>query len=325
MCVAYPNLPEAPPESSGHTELADWSLWMLTLPSRVHRHIPSGKRIRLSRISDHRTGRALIVPLDHSVTVGPLGSADHADLLIRTLAGAGADAVVLHRGRARHVDPDAFAGMGLIIHLSAGTTMSIDTNAKTLVSGVEDSLRMGADAVSVHVNIGSSTERAQLEDFGRISAECETLGVPLLAMMYARGPQRNGPTTAAELAHLASIATDLGADMVKLDYSGSPETMHQVAASCPVPIVVAGGDREGTDQDVVDLATEIMSSGVSGLSFGRKVFEASDPHAVTSALAHLVHDRGSAVVHSTTDRADQSINNFETDARRPVAAQLETA
>ncbi|QNG18009.1 transaldolase [Rhodococcus triatomae] len=293
---------------------------MLTLPARAHRHTPSGKRIRLSRISDHRTGRTLVVPLDHSVTVGPLGSADHADTLIRTLADAGADAVVLHRGRARHVDPDAFANMGLIVHLSAGTTMSIDTHAKTLVAGVEDALRMGADAVSVHVNIGSATERVQLEDFGRISAECETLGVPLLAMMYARGAGRSGMPTAAELAHLASIATDLGADMVKLDYSGSSETMRAVAASCPLPICVAGGDRAGDDQDVVALAAEIMDSGVAGLSFGRNIFEATHPHGVASALAHLVHDRGSA-----GNRTGTGTHNAVIGERIDVAAQLETA
>ncbi|EME20395.1 2-amino-3,7-dideoxy-D-threo-hept-6-ulosonate synthase [Rhodococcus triatomae] len=270
---------------------------MLSFPTTTRARVSSGKSLRLSRISDHATGRTFIVPMDHSVTVGPLGDADHAEVTVRTLADAGADAVILHRGRARHVDPAAFASMGLIVHLSAGTTRSMDTNAKVLVTGVEDALRIGADAVSIHVNIGSPTERDQLADFGAVSRECEQLGMPLLAMMYARGPLRADlPSDARELAHLAAIATDLGADVVKLDYCGDPAEMRRVVESCPIPICVAGGpSADAGDDRAVALGAEILGSGVAGLSFGRNVFEARDPFAVASALARLVHSPAPAI------------------------------
>lgn len=268
---------------------------MLSFPLTTRSCAMSGKGLRLSRISDHTTGRTLIVPMDHSVTVGPLGAADHAATTVRTLADAGVDAVVLHRGRLRHVDPASFARMGLIVHLSAGTTRSMDTNAKVLVSTVEDALRIGADAVSVHVNIGSPTERDQLSDLGAVSRECDVLGLPLLAMMYARGPLRaDVPPDARELAHLAAIATDLGADLVKLDYCGDPREMRRVVESCPIPVCVAGGPSAGDEQSVV-LGAEILTSGVAGLSFGRTVFEADDPFAVASALARLVHSPAPAI------------------------------
>ncbi|MGW6692153.1 2-amino-3,7-dideoxy-D-threo-hept-6-ulosonate synthase [Rhodococcus sp. NPDC054953] len=261
---------------------------MLSFPT-PHRTQPlSGKGIRMSRITKH--GRTMIVPMDHSVTVGPLGSADHTDSLVRTLANAGANAVVLHRGRAKLVDPSSFSRMGLIVHLSAGTTRSIDLHAKVLVAGVEDAVRSGADAVSVHVNIGSPTEREQLTDLGAVSRECDLLGVPLLAMMYARGPLRADlPPDTDELAHLAAIATDLGADLVKLDYCGDPDAMRGVVESCPIPICVAGGPGSGGDEQTIALGAEVLSSGVAGLSFGRTVFEARDPYGVTAALARLVH------------------------------------
>jgi 2-amino-4,5-dihydroxy-6-oxo-7-(phosphooxy)heptanoate synthase len=270
---------------------------MLSFPTTTRARVSSGKSLRLSRISDHNTGRMFIVPMDHSVTVGPLGGADHAEVTVRTLAGAGADAVILHRGRVRHVDPTAFAKTGLIVHLSAGTTRSMDTNAKVLVTGVEDAVRIGADAVSIHVNIGSPTERDQLADFGAVSRECEQLGMPLLAMMYARGPLRADlPSDASELAHLAAIATDLGADVVKLDYCGDPEAMRRVVESCPIPICVAGGpSADAGDDRAIALGAEILASGVAGLSFGRNVFEARDPFAVASALARLVHSPAPAI------------------------------
>lgn len=270
---------------------------MLSFPTTTRARAMSGKGLRLSRISDHGTGRTFIVPMDHSVTTGPLGAADHADATVRTLADAGADAVILHRGRVRHVDPTVFARTGLIVHLSAGTNRSMDLNAKILVTSVEDALRIGADAVSIHVNVGSPTEREQLADFGAVSRECELLGMPLLAMMYARGPLRADlPSDSGELAHLAAIATDLGADIVKLDYCGDPDEMRRVVESCPIPICVAGGPstRDGDDHAIA-LGAEILTSGVAGLSFGRNVFEARDPFAVASALARLVHSPAPAI------------------------------
>ncbi|MGC0363547.1 2-amino-4,5-dihydroxy-6-oxo-7-(phosphonooxy)heptanoate synthase [Rhodococcus sp. 27YEA15] len=248
-----------------------------------------------------RRAGMFIVPMDHSVTIGPLGDAQHADTTVRTLADAGADAVVLHRGRVRHVSPRTFAKLGLIVHLSAGTTRSMDLYSKVLVGTVEDAARYGADAVSIHVNIGAPTENEQLKDFGAVSRECEILGIPLLAMMYARGPQRGATAPdATELSHLASIATDLGADIVKLDYSGSEESMRKVVDSCPIPIIVAGGEPMGGDHRAVALGTEIMGSGVAGLSFGRNVFAADNPFAVTAALSSLVHRP--AVMESAPER-----------------------
>ncbi|TXG92874.1 transaldolase [Rhodococcus rhodnii] len=256
----------------------------------------TGKRIRFSRITDPVTGHMFIVPMDHSVTLGPLGPASHTASFVRLLADAGAGAVVLHRGRVRHVDPAVFASLGLVVHLSAGTELSLDRDAKVLVSGVDDAMRLGADAVSVHVNVGSDTEARQLADFAAVSRECETVGMPLLAMMYARGRERPAPTPSGDIAHLASIATDLGADIVKVDYPGSPEALAAVAATCPIPLCVAGGGRLAADDDVVDFARTLLASGAGGLCFGRNVFEAADPLAVATGLARLV--RGDAEPHA---------------------------
>lgn len=249
-----------------------------------------GKAIRLARIADPHTMRAQIVPMDHSVTIGPLGPVRHTEQMIEVLAESGCDAVVLHRGRVAQAAPEAFATMGLIVHLSASTSMGLDQEAKVLVGGVDAALRSGADAVSVHVNIGAPTETQQLQDFAAVARECEILGVPLLAMMYARGPQQPPITTAPTLAHLAAIATDLGADMVKLDYAGTVDGMRAVVDSTPVPVYVAGGPGR-TDDDAISFGAEVLTSGVAGLSFGRNIFDAQDPYRVANTLADLVHRR----------------------------------
>lgn len=251
----------------------------------------TGKRIRLSRIFDPHSSRALVVPMDHSVTIGPLGKADHADRTAAMLAAAGADAIVVHKGRARSINPLNFTEMGLIIHLSAGTDLALDRTGKVLVGSVEECLRLGADAVSVHVNVGSPTEASQLGDLGAVASACDSLGVPLLAMMYARGPEMGSRTEMVDtLSHLAAIATDLGADIVKLDYAGSRQAMNDVVESCPVPILVAGGPAGGTDEAAIAFGTEVAETAVAGLSFGRLIFDADDPRRVASELSRHLHE-----------------------------------
>ncbi len=252
-----------------------------------------GKSVRMCRLFAAASGRGLIVPIDHSVTVGPLGDHAHANDLAALLSGAGADAIVVHKGRARHIDPVHLRSLRLIVHLSAGTSLSVDTTGKVLVGSVEEALILGADAVSVHVNIGSPTEAQQLTDLGVVAAECSRLGMPLLAMMYHRGlvGAPEAAPSVQTLAHLAAIATDLGADVVKLDYPGDPESMDEVVQTCPLPIVVAGGAATN-DEHAIELGSEIAESRVAGLSFGRQIFHAAEPARVASALARRLHSHG---------------------------------
>ncbi|AZG45713.1 2-amino-3,7-dideoxy-D-threo-hept-6-ulosonate synthase [Gordonia insulae] len=256
----------------------------------VRRQSLSGKQLRLSRLFAASSRRSLVVPIDHSVTIGPLGRSDHADSTADLLARAGADALIVHKGRARTIDPWRFGSLGLIVHLSAGTNLSIDRTGKVLVGSVEECLGLGADAVSVHVNVGSASEPQQLIDLGAVSGECSRLGVPLLAMMYARGPEIGvDATSVPTLSHLAAIATDLGADVVKLDYAGSPDQMNEVVDSCPLPILVAGGPAVESDAAAIDFGIEVASSRVAGLSFGRQIFAAEQPQHVAAALADHLH------------------------------------
>lgn len=262
--------------------------------SRTARGVLDGRTVRLQRLFSAGSGRSLIVPLDHSVTIGPLGNHAHADSMAAMLSEVGADAIVVHKGRARRINPAHLRALRLIVHLSAGTELSVDTTGKVLVASVEESLVLGADAVSVHVNIGSPTEAQQLADFGAVARECARLGMPLMAMMYHRGlGGTQQPPSTATLAHLAAIATDLGADIVKLDYAGDPEAMNAVVDTCPLPIVVAGG-ASTSDDDAMALGAQICRSRVAGLSFGRQIFHADDPARVAGTLARSLHDRSPA-------------------------------
>ena len=121
-----------------------------------------------------------------------------------------------------------------------------DPDAKYLVSGVAEALRLGADAISVHVNLGSAGEREQIADLGAVADACDRWNVPLLAMMYPRGPRIENPRDPELVAHAATLAMDLGADVVKVPFAGTAAEMADVVRACPVPLIVAGGPATAT-------------------------------------------------------------------------------
>jgi 2-amino-4,5-dihydroxy-6-oxo-7-(phosphooxy)heptanoate synthase len=254
----------------------------------------SGKQLRIGRLFRQSDDRAFIVPMDHTISDGPIGSAGCTTKLVELLAAHGADAVVLHKGRVRIVEPKRFRQLALILHLSASTALGVDVNDKVLVGSVEEALELGADAVSVHVNLGSPTESQQLRDVGKVSDACARWGMPLLAMMYARGPDIDHPTAPETLAHLTAVAVDLGADVVKTQYSGSPETMGEVVATCPIPLLVAGGGLLSDSHALLVQARDAIACGAQGLAVGRNVFQSRHPGDTITTLSHLVH--GSAEI-----------------------------
>lgn len=263
----------------------------------------TGKAMRLARLSRWNDERYLFVPLDHSVFAGPIATAEGFDQLVSDVLDGGADAVVVHKGRARVLDPARMADRGLIVHLSASTPHAADADAKVLVGNVEEAVRLGADAVSVHVNIGSDSESAQLTDLGTVAAACADWGMPLLAMMYPRGPKVADPADPDLLAHVVNIAVDLGVDMVKTVFASPVGRMADVVASSPVPIVVAGGAATG--MELTDFAKAALATGCRGLAVGRRVFESPNPRLATKKLASIIHGTGLGSVpvplHSATN------------------------
>src|SRR5947209_18286418 len=144
----------------------------------------SGKTRRLGRIF-RDDGRAVIVPMDHGVSVGPIEGLSDIRKTVNHVAKGGADAILVHAGLAKTVDTTE---LGLILHLSGATRLTREPNWKTQLSTVKLAVRLGADAVSVHINVGSEHEQDMLDQFSRILDESDNVGLPVLAMMYPRGP-----------------------------------------------------------------------------------------------------------------------------------------
>jgi 2-amino-4,5-dihydroxy-6-oxo-7-(phosphonooxy)heptanoate synthase len=247
------------------------------------------RRLRLQRLYRHAPQRLFIVPLDHSVTDGPVTGGRGVDQLIGRLSANSVDAIVLHKGSLRYVDPGWFTNTSLIVHMSASTVHAPDPNAKYLVASVEECLRLGADAVSVHVNLGSDEERRQVADMAAVSDACDRWNIPLMAMVYPRGPKITNPNDPALIAHAVTLAADLGVDLVKVPYAGSVAAMADITRDAPVPVVVVGGPRNEDEGQVLGYVEDALSGGAAGVAMGRNIFRSPDPGLLAAKVAGIVH------------------------------------
>jgi class I fructose-bisphosphate aldolase len=249
-----------------------------------------GKKIRIERIIDRNSHKTVIIPMDHGVTVGPIeGLADMRTAVSNVVAG-GANAILMHKGIVRAGHRGTGRDVGLIIHLSAGTSMSPDPNAKELVCTVEEAIKLGADAVSVHINLGAKTDKEMLRQLGYISERCMVWQMPLIAMMYTRGPNIKDEYNVDNVKHAARVAAELGADIVKVVYTGSVESFAEVVNGCTVPVVIAGGAKMDSDEDIFRMVEDALQAGAEGISIGRNAFQHKNPTRMVQALSKIVHN-----------------------------------
>jgi len=129
-----------------------------------------------------------------------------------------------------------------------------------------------------------------LAKLGRVADECDIYGMPLLAMMYPRGPKIQSEHGADVVAHAARLGAELGADIIKTNYTGDIKTFKAVVEGCPVPVIIAGGPKCETEQEILQMASESIQAGGVGLSIGRNVFQHENPTLMVKALSAIVHD-----------------------------------
>ena len=204
-----------------------------------------------------------MIPMDHGATYGPMAGLNPKKIIeIAASIKPSVQSVVLHRGAASHASENlALSGLPWILHLSASTSLSQDPSRKVLVAQVDDALKMGAEAVSVHVNLGVSSEAAMIKDLGVVSAQCSVWGMPLLVMMYSTSltGQSSATSLVSSLKQSARLAAELGADIVKINYPGSMDAMAEITSGCFAPVLIAGGDFNGDDSLVVKQVPESVT------------------------------------------------------------------
>jgi fructose-bisphosphate aldolase/2-amino-3,7-dideoxy-D-threo-hept-6-ulosonate synthase len=231
--------------------------------------------------------RTVIVPMDHGVTIGPIQGITNMQQTINQLIKGGVDAVLVHKGIAKTVDT---TGTGLIVMLNGISDLNPNMNNKVQVCSVKEAVRIGADAVSVHVNIGAQDEDKMLSILGKVAEECDNYGMPLLAMMYPRGQKITNEHALEAVAHAARIGAELGADIIKTNYTGTIESFKHVIESCSVPVLIAGGPKCKSVEEVLQTTSNALKAGAAGLSMGRNIFQCGNQTLITKALSAIVHN-----------------------------------
>lgn len=244
-----------------------------------------GKSARLDRI--RTDGKIVNIPMDHGITIGAVQGLQDIERTISAVTRGGADSVLTQKGLASRVHPHK-NGKGYIVHLNASTTLGPDVDDKRKSATVAEAVRIGADAVSFHINVGSNHEPRQLEQLARITGEADRYGMPVLAMTYARGPEID-ESNSDSLAHAVRLGEELGADVVKTAYSGERDTFKKVTRAVNVPVIMAGGSPR-SDKEMITNVREAMDAGAAGVSMGRSVFQHRNPESMTRAIANVVHE-----------------------------------
>jgi len=126
-----------------------------------------------------------------------------------------------------------------------------------------------------------------------MSESCLEWQMPLVAMMYTRGPKIKDEFDVNNIKHAARVGAELGADIVKVVYTGSVDSFAEVVQGCPVPVVIAGGPKMGSDEEIFKMVEGALKAGAMGVSIGRNAFQHKKPDKMVEALSKMVHEGAS--------------------------------
>jgi fructose-bisphosphate aldolase, class I len=248
-----------------------------------------GKRIRLRRVLGDPERRALVVAFDHALVLGPIPGTEHPLAQIRRFSQANVDAILLNLGLIRQFAqaPLSMKIPPIIARIDWTTVWAVMREGgrgelrSSLLARPEDALRHGADAVLTYMVLGTGDADFEAKEIARtadVARECERIGIPLIVESLARGKQVEIPGDPKWLNAHTRMAAELGADAVKTDYSGDPDSMRSVVEGCPIPILVLGGSRQASDKDALAVVRGAVQAGAAGVFFGRNVFQSDNMH-----------------------------------------------
>jgi len=244
-----------------------------------------GMKNRLARIFNPESGKTVMLAFDHGYFQGPTTGLERVDLTINPLVPY-ADALMCTRGILRSViDPSA--QKSVVMRASGGPSILKDLSNEQIAVNVEDALRMNVSAMAVQVFVGGACETQTIHNMTRLIDSCNRYGMPVLGVT-AVGTELTRDARYISLA--VRMLAELGAAFVKTYYVPDFET---VVASCPVPIVIAGG-KKLPELEALQMARNAIDAGAAGVDMGRNIFQSDAPVAMIKAVRKVVHENMSA-------------------------------
>jgi putative autoinducer-2 (AI-2) aldolase len=241
-----------------------------------------GMKNRLSRIFNPDSGRTVMLAIDHGYFQGPTTGLERIDVKILPLAPY-ADTLMLTRGILRSIVPPSYT-KSIVLRASGGPSILKELSNEHLAMDLEDAIRLNACALAVQVFIGGEFETQSVYNMTRLVDMGTRYGIPTLAVT-AVGKDMARDARYFRLA--CRMCAELGAHYVKTYYI--PEDFETVTASCPVPIVMAGG-KKIPEKDALTMASNAVQQGASGVDMGRNIFQSEAPVAMIQAVSAVVHE-----------------------------------
>ena len=253
-----------------------------------------GKELRLSRIFS-KGRRALIVAMDHASTFGPMAGLEKPDETIRKVIEGGADAIMTTFGVIRQFYGLMQGRAAIILRIDGGPSSYgleefLTKGEWNLLYSVEEAVKLGVDGVVAMAFLGVPGEAAILKTLANVAEKCQDWGMPLLAETLPIFSEKiKNPYDAEHVSVAARIGQEYGADFIKTNYTGSPESFRKVTECCAIPVLIAGGPIMESPRDVLEAVKGTIDGGGRGVVFGRNIWQYKDPTAMTRAIARIIH------------------------------------
>ena len=287
-------------------ELKDTKEYYLDIPQKSDAFylkglnaIDWGMQNRLARIFNPKTGRTVMLAFDHGYFQGATTGLERIDVKIMPLAPY-ADTLMLTRGILRSIVPPSFT-QSIVMRASGGTSMLKELSNEEIAVDIEDSIRMNVSAMAVQVFIGGEHEKQSIINMTRLVDQGTRYGIPTLAVT-AVGKDMVRDARYFRLA--TRICAELGAHYIKTYYV--EKDFETVTASCPVPIVIAGG-KKIPELDALKMAYNAIQQGAAGVDMGRNIFQSEAPVAMIKAVRSVVHE------NETAEKAFELYNSMKAD------------
>ncbi len=242
-----------------------------------------GMQNRLARVFKPDSGRTVMLAIDHGYFQGPTTGLERVDINIVPLLPY-TDALMLTRGILRSTIPPSYTN-GIVLRGTGGPSILKELSNEQIAVDMEDAVRLNVSAVAVQVYIGGEFETQTVHNLTRTVDLGNRHGVAVLGVT-AVGKQLTRDARYLRLA--CRICAELGAHFVKTYYVA--EGFETVTASCPVPIVMAGG-KKLPELEALKMAYNAIQAGAAGVDMGRNIFQSDAPAAMIQAVGKVVHEQ----------------------------------
>lgn len=263
--------------------------------------------MRLGRLFDKCSGRAFIVAFDRGLAASIVPAGTDALGIVETISGSEADGVILSPGlAARSLNhfahrqaPRLLVRSDLLVMDGAFPTGLVGSAEEyRLLVQPEEASALGADAIVLFLVLGYQNDSMTAENAAVVAEtvqKAHAVGLPVMVETVLWGTRVIDQHNPDQLAFACRLCAELGADIIKTQYTGDAHTMRDIIASVPVPVMALGGPRTDSDDSLTSRTREILDSGTSGVVYGRTIWQADDPAAAVQTVSGVVHDHLNAM------------------------------